>query len=152
MQTFIQCSLQTRPRKFRRRSLIYIFLYFQNGIEVCWAFCKRLYRKKIANLRAGQVPFSNLEVVQECLDALNSNYCKTIAEKGWARLMRASPVQPEQPRLPPVPHVEEPVDDINDDPRSRSKPEDEQSESEEAQLRAIQMRQSIREMLEEYGY
>jgi hypothetical protein len=53
--------------------------YFVDGIEVCWAFCKRLYRRKISNLRVGQIPFSNLQVVRECVEELDTEKCKTIA-------------------------------------------------------------------------
>ena len=73
---------------------IFIFLpiFHTDGVEHCWAVCKRKYRAKIANLRVGQIPFSNLAVVRQCIEELDHDLCSRIAINGWARLMAAEPV------------------------------------------------------------
>jgi hypothetical protein len=77
---------------------------------MCWAICKREYRKSISNLRVNQIPFDHLTVVQEALTKLESKACKRIAEFGWRALENAQPIQPEPPTNPVVGDHEEVVD------------------------------------------
>ena len=84
---------------------------------MCWAFCKRLYRQKISNLKVKHLDINNYAVVLECLRALPNDLCKRCAATGWQKLMEAEPFQPEaalMPRIPPVQDVA-PIEDINND-------------------------------------
>jgi hypothetical protein len=70
--------------------------------------------------------------------------------------MKAKPIQPEAPRLPPVPLDDIAPNDINDDIRSRRRLQNTfdqtGADAQEERRREILMRQSINELLEEYGY
>ena len=70
--------------------------------------------------------------------------------------MKAKPIQPETPRLPVIPHDDALPNDINDDIRSRRRLQNTSNvvydDEQDDRIKEILMRQSIKELLEEYGY
>jgi hypothetical protein len=63
-----------------------------NGIERVWAVAKRHYRDKLAQKLVMKGPYSNLQLVNEALDAVTDDQCKEMAASGWMRLFNSSPI------------------------------------------------------------
>ena len=65
-----------------------------NGIEEIWGYAKRIYKDRIAWLKANPQPWDITKEVTDALDQVPDQIAVTYVKRGWETLMVAKPVSP----------------------------------------------------------